>query len=119
MKIFIPGNCPSSKNSRPIFNGRLCPNKTVVAYEGATKKYWLEHAKAFRELYDSMPKPVRVSFQFIRDSKRRFDYHNIVQEPCDLMTRFGWIEDDDSLHLVPVFVEGSVDKENPGIWIEL
>ncbi len=90
-----------------------------MRYMAMTHSNWLEHAKAFRELYDSSPKPVRISFHFIRDSKRKFDYVNVAQLPLDLMQKYGWLPGDDADCIIPVFEPYLYDKENSGVWIEL
>ena len=119
MKIFIPGNVPSSKNSK-VFTGKFLVNsKTTQKYKKESKPHYLKYAEEFRALYDSLPKPVTVSFQLVRGTKHRFDYINMAQLPFDLMTEYGYIEDDNADCVVPVFEPYSYDKENPGVWITL
>ncbi|WP_231102322.1 hypothetical protein [Streptobacillus moniliformis] len=47
--------------------------------------------------------PLKIHFKFIGDSGRKFDYHNVVQLPCDLMTKHGWLEDDNADNIIPIF----------------
>lgn len=119
MKVFISGNVPSSKNSRPIFGKYLGKSKACNKYIKNSKPYYLEFANAFRKLYDSLPKPVMISFQFIRGSKHKFDYINPAQTVQDLMTEYGFIEDDNADCIIPVFEPYEYDKENPGVYITL
>lgn len=119
MRIFIPINTPSSKNSKRWTGKFLIKSDLCQRYIKLTKKTWLEHAQEFRKLYDSLPKPVEIKFQFVRDSKRRFDYINIAQLPLDLMVEYSFIEDDNADCVIPVFEPYLYDKENPGVWITL
>lgn len=119
MKVFIPYNTPSSKNSR-VWTGRFfVTSKATTKWKNDTKEYWLKHAKEFRNKFDSLEKPVKIYFQFIRKSKHRFDYHNISQAPCDMMVEYGWIEDDNADMIIPVFKPYKYDKNNSGVWIEI
>ncbi len=106
--IFMPGNVPSSKNSRDIVTNRatghsiLIPSRAVVKYKAATKNIWPAAARSFREMCIGKEKPLRIQFYFYRASNHRFDFHNAVQVLCDLMTLHGWINDDDVKNMVPV-----------------
>ena len=64
-------------------------------------------------------KPYRIELYFIRDTKRRFDYINAAQIIFDLMQEYGYIEDDDSTNIIPVFKGFEVDKEMAGVKIEV
>jgi len=64
-----------------------------------------------------LEKPYRVTFQFIRDSKRRFDYHNAIQIIMDMMVQYGWIEDDNADEILPVFLPYKYMKGNGGVYI--
>lgn len=46
--------------------------------------------------------PAMIGFYFVRDSNRRFDFHNAVQILADLFVSFGLIADDDCAHFLPV-----------------
>ena len=87
------------------------------------KKYsaddWWQNGIKFKEMIKGKEKPYRVGFYFIRDSKRKFDYINAAQLPLDLMQEFDWLEDDNMENVIPVFLGYEVDKENPGIRIEI
>lgn len=125
--IFISGNVPSSKNSKEICWNKnmvrpiLTNSKTVKKYLKNNEYQWnLPKNKAeFKKMLKGKEKPYRIGFYFIRDSKRRFDYHNAVQLPCDLMVEYGWLDDDNADEIVPVFLGYEVDKENAGIEISV
>jgi Holliday junction resolvase RusA-like endonuclease len=67
-------------------------------------------------------RPLKIGFYFVRDSRRKFDFVNIVQTVQDLMVRAEWLADDnmDEMVPVPVEVDGTfyrVDKYHPGVYI--
>lgn len=119
MKVFIPGNVPSSKNSKQWTGKFLVSSKTCQKYIKQSKQDYIKHAEEFRKLYDSLPKPVNIIFQFIRSSKRQFDYINPAQTVQDLMVQYHWIDDDNADCIVPVFLPYAYNKENPGVYIIL
>jgi hypothetical protein len=120
-KIFIPGNVPSSKNSR-VFNiqtKRSFPSKTVQRWMRKSKPFWIsERDKFLASTAIDLP-PYRVQFTFIRDSRRKFDYINAAQVIQDQMQKFDWIEDDNCDYLIPSFGLYRVDKENAGVEIQV
>lgn len=100
-KIVIPGNTPSLKNSKQmVMTGdkpRLISSKTYRNWmPGAL--YQLNTSPLVGKKWSY---PLRISFHFIRDSRRKFDFINAAQGPCDLLIQAGIIEDDDMLHLIP------------------
>ena len=62
---------------------------------------------------------IQIELYFIRDSKRKFDYINAAQIVFDLMQEYGYIEDDDSTNIIPVFKGFEVDKSRAGVEIEV
>jgi len=119
MKVFIPGNMPSSKNSQTWTGKFLVKSKTTQKYEKATKEYYTQYAEAFREAYDKLIPPVTINFLFIRGSKHKFDYINPAQTVQDLMVKHNWIPDDNCDCIIPVFEPYQYDKEKPGTHISL
>ncbi len=125
MEIFIPGNVPSSKNSRMMTkSGLLIKSPLCFKYEKATKDIFVEKSKEFREYVGKIDKPLFIRLHFVRDSKRRCDFHNLTQFIADLLVKNGWIKDDNmnQVFFVPYKIEGkwySVDKENCGVWIKI
>lgn len=79
--------------------------------------------------------PVLICFHFVRNSKRLFDFGNATEVVFDLLTAHGIIPDDNVAFVFPsiMSVDGilpnedninklnwySVDKENPGVWIQI
>lgn len=125
MEIFIPGNVPSSKNSRMMTkSGLLIKSPLCFKYEKAIKDIFVEKSKEFREYVGEIDKPLFIRLHFVRDSKRRCDFHNLTQFIADLLVKNGWIEDDNmnQVFFVPYKIEGkwySIDKENCGVWIKV
>ena len=55
MKIFIPGNVPSSKNSKRWTGKMLINSKTVMNYIKESKGYYLEYKNKFKKkTYDML-----------------------------------------------------------------
>lgn len=121
----IKGNVPSSKNSKRIVrhgNKTLIINsKQTMTYIKSSESDWLSKAVLFRSATKKNTKPLRVYFEFIRDSKRKFDYINPAQTVQDLMTKYGWIDDDNCDEIVPIFMPYKYNKKDPGvnIYIEI
>ncbi|WP_231099167.1 hypothetical protein [Streptobacillus moniliformis] len=102
-KIFIKGNVPSSKNSKQWTGKFLINSKTVSKYLKEYESQWITNKSKFLKMLENKETPYKIHFKFIRDSRRKFDYHNAVQLPCDLMTKHGWLEDDDADNIIPIF----------------
>lgn len=119
MIFFIPGNVPSSKNSKMWTGKFLVDSKTTQQYKKTTKSAWQKEAKTFKEQFDSLPKPVKVTFVFHRKSKHKFDYINPAQTVQDLMVDHGWIPDDNADEIIPVFEPFVYNKEHPGVFISI
>lgn len=121
ISVFIPGNVPSSKNSKVWTGKRLVMSKTVQRYLKENQWYWSNRnvISAFKKVFNSKQRPRKVSFIFIRDSKRRFDYVNVLQLPLDLMVRYGWINDDNADEIIPVLKKYQYNKSDPGVIISV
>ena len=122
--IFINGNTPSSKNSKQFVtlkSGKttLLNSKTTQNYIKNSKADWLLNKNKFKKMIKDKEKPYKVELFFIRDSKRRFDYINAAQIVFDLMQEYGYIDDDDSTNIIPVFKGFEVDKGRAGVEIEV
>ena len=79
MKWFIPGNVPSSKNGRRWTGKYFIASKAVMNYRKATKQYYADYADEFKAEVAKLDLPVKVSFEFIRGSRHKFDYINPAQ----------------------------------------
>lgn len=122
--IFIAGNTPSSKNSKQFVtlkSGKtlLINSKTVQKYIKESKVDWLINKNEFLKMLKDKEKPYKIELFFIRDSRRRFDYINAAQIIFDLMQHYGYIEDDDSQNVIPIFKGFEVDKARTGVKIEV
>lgn len=140
--IFIPGNVPSSKNSRINTKHGSFASKTVKSYLNSLGIQSYSSSKKLVKGYVNKPNlienlredflkqtsgkelPLEIGFHFVRNSKRKFDFHNIVQVILDLMTAHDIIEDDNMDCVIPfaLKIDGkfySVDKENCGVWIKI
>lgn len=119
--IFIPGNVPSSKNSKQWTGKYFIHSKTCQKYYAATDSYWKQNAQTFKNLVSTktIAKPLNVEFTFVRNSRHKFDYVNPLQTVLDLMVKYGWIEDDNADEIIPSFGKYSYDKSNPGVYIKL
>lgn len=119
MKWFIPGNVPSSKNSRRWTGKYFIASKTVMKYRKLTEKLFKKDAVSFHKEFSKYQLPVYVHFTFIRGTRHKFDYINPAQTVQDDMVKHGWIEDDNCEFIIPCFEEYKYDKENPGVIIEI
>jgi hypothetical protein len=120
--VFIPGNVPSSKNSKQWTGTKLIWSKPAREYREATQWLWASEAQRFKEMIDPDCKPLIIGFYFVRDTNRIFDFVNPLQTVQDMMVSYGWIPDDNIKEMLPcpVYIDGkyySVDKEKPGVYI--
>jgi hypothetical protein len=140
--IFVPNNIPSSKNSkiatsRGVFMSkttkkflaalgiqRFSPSKKEVKGYAKKPNLFKELEPQFKEqLIDKEP-PYVIGFHFVRGTKHKFDFHNMVQIIADLMVAHDFIPDDDMDYFIPkpFKVKGnwySYNKENPGVYIKI
>ena len=140
--IFIPGNVPSSKNSRINTKNGSFASKTVKDYlnnlgiqsyssRKKTVKGYVNKPNLIENLREDFLKqiegkklPLEIGFHFVRNSKRKFDFHNIVQVILDILTASDIIIDDNMDCVLPFALKidnkfYSVDKECPGVWIKI
>ena len=117
--IFIPGNVPSSKNSKQWTGKFLISSKNTLQWRIDTKVFWEKYKQDFLDMVKDLPKPYKVEFTFTRKSKHKFDYVNILQAPLDEMVKYGWIDDDNADEIKPYFGDYSYDKDNPGVTIKI
>jgi len=122
---FIPYQIPSKKNSRINFvkNGRQIsiPSKAYTEYKKVTKRYWevfgLEFNQTIKKL--GLTFPVNIELTFTRKTNQVIDFFGPGESVFDLMTDFGWWEDDSVRFGKPFFGDIIVDKNNPGTRIKL
>jgi len=119
--IYIPGDVPSSKNSK-VWTGRyLVHSKTATKYIKQTNSIFSNKKilKSFADAITSIEPPYKILFTFIRGSRRRFDYVNMAQMPLDLMVKHEWIVDDNADYVIPIFKQYLYRKECPGVIISI
>ena len=140
--IFIPGNVPSSKNSRINTKHGSFASKTVKAYLNSLGIQSYSSSKKLVKGYVNKPNlienlredflkqiegkelPLEIGFHFVRDSRRKFDFHNIVQVVLDLLTASDIIIDDSMYFAIPFPLKKdglwySYDKYNSGVYIKI
>lgn len=117
MKIFIPKNVPSSKNTKQWTGRYLVWSKVAQQYVKDTDKYWKEYKEEFIQATKDKKKPYIVRFKLIRGSRHKFDYPNPLQTLLDLMVKYEWLEDDNADEIIPVFEPYEYDNNNPGVII--
>lgn len=140
IEIWIPGNCPSSKNSKIATSRGVFHSKTVSKYlrnlgiqhfspSKKTVKEYKTKPNLFRKAFENSnwkkpDKQVIIGFHYVRGTRHKFDWINILQLTVDLMVSHDYLEDDNMDYLVPKAFkkEGgyySYNKENPGVYIRL
>ena len=138
--VFISGSIPSSKNSKVATSKGVFHSKTVGKF---LREQGIQHYSVSKKeitYYKTRPcifpverlsqllsashgeRPVKIGVHFVRQTKAKFDFHNICQILFDLMVAFDIIEDDnmDCILPFPMEIDGkwySVDKNKPGAWI--
>lgn len=143
--VFISGSIPSSKNSKVATSRGVFHSKTVgkflreqgIQHYSVSKKeitYYKTRPCVFpvKELRSMLANlessqrrtPIKFGIHFVRQTKAKFDFHNICQILFDLMVAFDIIEDDnmDCVLPFPMQMNGnwySVDKLNPGAYITI
>ena len=83
------------------------------------KDIYEKYTEEFKKELENHELPVKISFEFVRGSRHKFDYLNPAQTVQDDMVKYGWIEDDNAEFILPAFEQYTYDKNNPGVWIEL
>ena len=84
-----------------------------------TKDLWLENKDCFLSMIENKEMPYTISFKFIRNSRRKFDYINPAQTVQDLMVKDDYIEDENCDCMVPCFEQYEYNKEQPGVIIKI
>jgi len=117
--VWIPGNVPSSKNSK-IWTGKyLVHSKTTRRYIKDTEWIYKTQKEIFKSHVEGVHTPYSIAFRFVRNSRRKFDYINAAQVVQDLMVKNEWIEDDNCDFLIPHFHPHEYNKMFPGVEIQV
>ena len=138
--VFISGSIPSSKNSKVATSKGVFHSKTVGKF---LREIGIQHYSASRkevtyyktkpcnfpiaeimDIFSGVEFPAKIGLHFVRQTKAKFDFHNISQIVFDLMVAFNIIPDDNMEYVLPFPMQiddkwYSVDKENPGVWIAI
>ena len=85
-QFFIPFSVVSKKNSKQAQRSstghtRVISSEAYLDYQKLSSDFWISHAPAFRSLTSTLPRPLLISFQFIRPTKGPFDFNNLTQGP--------------------------------------
>lgn len=117
MKIIIPGNPITKKNSQRIVliggKPRILPSKNFKEYEARAALFMPKMKLPIIEA-------VNVKCLYYMETHRRVDLCNLMEATHDILVRYGILEDDNSL--IVWAVDGSrvlYDKEHPRVEIEI
>ncbi len=116
MKLFLP--IPPSVNQLypSSKSGRRFKSKRYKEWEIEAAQYLL--SEFLPELYGLYKSRVEISYRFAFKDKRVRDIENFAKALGDFLQRNEIIEDDsqiDIMHLIRL----PIDKENPGVYIEI
>ncbi len=122
--FFCPSGTPSSKNSRQWTGKRFLPSRATIAWRAETQSFWEDNKDRFIEQLKDVEKPYKLGFHFVRKSKHQYDWVNPIQTMQDEMSKYGWIDDDNTLEMIPypLCIDGqwsSYSKENPGCYMKI
>lgn len=117
--IFVPGNVPSSKNSRQWTGKYSIASKTCQKYYKASEEFYTQYKDDFKLKLKGLEPPYKVVFCFCRGSKHKFDYINPAQTVQDQMVKYGWLDDDNADNLIPIFHPYTYDKDKAGVYINV
>lgn len=117
----IGQNVPSKKNSKIVTKSkRVISSKLVQYYERWATPLLKQQLYIWQQMVQNKPLPLKVSFYFYRDSKRKWDFANIVQVIADLMQKEGYLVDDDTKNFIPLYAgEEVTDKKQSGVIIRM
>lgn len=117
----IGQNVPSKKNSKIITKSkRVISSKLVQYYERWATPLLKQQLPTWQQMIQNKPLPLKVSFYFYRDSKRKWDFVNIIQIIADLMQKEGYLIDDDTKNFIPLYKgEEVTNKKEAGVIITI
>lgn len=118
---FIGRNVPSSKNSKIVTKSkRVIQSKLCHEYRSVMGEKFQQNLQEWECMKKGKQYPIKVGFYFYRDSRRRWDFVNIVQIIADMMQEYLYLPDDDTKHFIPVFLgEETVKKEKSGFKMKI
>lgn len=91
---------------------RIIKSKLCQEYEKWSEALFDKHKEEWqRQLEEHKERPIYVGFYFYRDSRRKWDFTNIVQLPADLMQKYKYLENDDTTNFIPVYMGEELSKK--------
>lgn len=123
--FWIGLNTPSSKNNRQWTGTHFIPSDRTLFWRENTDHQWLMQKKRFLEVTKDLPRPLYIQFIFVRKSKHKYDFPNMLQGILDAMKEgekdyhYGWIKDDDTTNILPYPGEDIYDKHYSGCFIRV
>ncbi len=84
-----------------------------------SKEDWINNKFKFLKLLEGKDIPYKISFKFIRNSKRKFDYINPCQTVQDLMVKYEYLQDDNCNYIIPYFEPYEINKNDAGVIIKV
>lgn len=120
LKFTIQGNPVTKKNHSNVvmIKGRpiVLPSKPYQAYE----KHCKEFIPVLRQSKPYVTEPINLKCIYYMETKRKCDITNLLQATCDILVKYGVLEDDN--YSIVASVDGTkveYDKENPRVEIEI
>ena len=118
--IRLQGQVYSSKNSRVTGrNGRSFKSKRAKENEATFAPQLNLQREEWERMTNGRPFPLIVVFRLRRQTRRAFDYNNMLQGILDAMQAAGYLADDDMHHVIPIPAPWVHAKGNAGcdIWV--
>lgn len=111
MEIVIPINPVTKKNHGQIIMRKghpiMLPSKPYQEYEKKCKQY-------IPKLESPINEPINLEVHYYMETRRKCDITNLLQATCDMLVKYGILEDDN--YSIVSSVNGTkvkYDKENP------
>ena len=112
-QAMIPLNPKTKKNNQQIVKNPRTKSLMIIQNE-AYKRYERDSGWFLKKPEKPINVPVQVKCLFYRDSARRVDLVNLLECICDVLVKYGILEDDN--YKIIVGHDGSrvyVDRDNP------
>lgn len=135
--VFIPHEVRSSKNSKQLYIAEKTLNNGTVkdvprSTDSEAVKEYREKAGSYYEILSHVMQrefrkhepPYYIEFLFVRSTKAKWDFANMVQLPQDMMVEYKWMGGDDVSVMVPLPPPKTsplflLSKTSPGVWIKI
>lgn len=118
-KIIIPGNPVTKKNHGRIVQKKTRNGKTMpIMLPSEVYAKYEKHCKQFMPIFEEpvphFNEPINLRVLYYMETRRRCDITNLLQATCDILVKYGILEDDN--YNIVASVDGTrvfYDKENP------